>query len=132
MVIEGCAGDLPLGAPDKSSPAIAAAVLPLVHEDRRNRSDRRRRHRVKLPLLARLRPFDPRYGQLEEVQSTLDFTREGLYFTTWLEHYCLGMFVLVVFPDSSAASVRLECLGKIVRLERLADGRLGIAVQFLF
>ena len=121
-----------MSAPDKSSPAIAAVVMPLVHEDRRNRSDRRRRHRVKLPLLARLRPFDPRHGQLEEVQTTLNFTRDGLYFPTWLEHYYLGMFVLVVFPDSSVASVRLECLGKVVRLERLADGRLGVAVQFLF
>ena len=121
-----------MGLTEESSLTATALVLPLLQRERRKRTDRRRRHRIKLSLPACLRPFDPRYACLEEVQTTLNFNRDGLYFTTWLEQYFLGMRVLVTFPYCSEASARLEYLGKVVRMERLADGRLGVAVQFVF
>ncbi len=121
-----------MGVAEKSSLMVAAVVVPLLQKERRSRTERRRRNRVKLSLPARFRPFDPRYGQLEEVQMTVDFTRNGLYFTTWLEHYHPGMRVLVTFPYCSVARVRRDYLGCVVRVERLPDGHLGIAVRFLF
>ncbi len=62
----------------------------------------------------------------------MNLTRNGLYFTTWLEHYHQGMRVLVTFPYCSVACVRREYLGRVVRVERLPDGHLGVAVGFLF
>ncbi len=111
---------------------VTAAVLALPQKERRSHTERRRRHRVKLSLSARFRPFDPRSGRLEEVQTILNFTRNGFYFATWFEHYYPGMRLLVTFPYCSVNPVRREYLGKIVRLERLPDGRLGVAVHFLF
>lgn len=117
---------------ENSSPVTAAVVeLPLDNEPR-SQTERRRRHRVKVALPARVRPFDPRLGHLEEVQHTLNFSRDGLYFGTWAEYYCPGMRVLITFPCCSRARNRREYLGKIVRIERLPDGRRGVAVRFVF
>lgn len=121
-----------MGKGEKSFPTVTATIVPLLQRERRRHNERRRRHRVKLSLPARFRPFDPRYGHVEEVQTVLNFTRNGLYFTTWLEHYYQELRVLVTFPCCSEASARREYLGKVVRVERLPDGRLGVAVHLLF
>lgn len=117
---------------EKASLTVSAVVVPLAKKERGNQTESRRRHRVKLFLPARFRIFHPGYSQLEEVQTTLNFTRKGLYFTTWLEHYRPEMRVLVTFPFCSTASVRREYLGKIVRVDRLSNGQLGVAVEFVF
>jgi hypothetical protein len=107
-------------------------VGPRLGSERRRRDERRQRQRLEVSLPARLRPFNSEYWRLEEVQTTLNFTRNGLYFVTWNEHYSLGMRVLVTLPYRKAGSVHRDYLGQIVRLERLVDGRWGVALQFLF
>jgi len=116
---------------ENSSVTAVMVEVPLDNESR-SQAERRRRHRVKVALPARVRPFDPRLGHLEEVQDTLDFSRDGLYFGTWAEYYSPGMRVLITFPCCSLARNRREYLGKIVRIERLPDGRRGVAVRFMF
>jgi hypothetical protein len=115
-----------------NSSIVTAIVGPRFESVRRRRDERRQRQRLKVSLPARLRPFSPEYWRSEEVQTTLNFTRNGLYFVTWTEHYSLGMRVLVTLPYSSAASAHRDYLGQIVRLERLKDSRWGVALQFLF
>jgi hypothetical protein len=56
-----------------------AVIAPLLEEERRLG----RRVKVSRPLLAR--PSDPQY--IEEVQTTLNASRDGLYFTTRAKHY---------------------------------------------
>jgi hypothetical protein len=121
----------------ESSATITAVIAPFLHEENRRsngrrRRERRQRDRLQISLPARLKPFDPKHIHLEEVQSTLNFNRDGLYFATWAEHYSLGMRVLVSVPFQSASYVRREYLGKVVRLEPLADGRRGVALEFVF
>src|SRR5947209_5315458 len=70
-------------------------------------------------------------GYVEEVRTTLNVSRDGLYFTTSLEHYRVGMLTAVTFPYSPADPVKMEEIGEVVRVERLGDGRTGIAVRFL-
>jgi hypothetical protein len=79
---------------------------------------------------ARIRPSDPR--REEEVRSTLNRSHYGLYFATWTEHYYMGMRLNVTVPYSSAVDLcNSEQVAEIVRIERLTDGRLGIAVRIL-
>jgi len=115
-----------------SKTSVSAVVTPLPGYEPRRRNERRRRERLNVSLPARLRTFDVDFWRTEEVQTTLNFTRNGLYFPTWTEHYALEMRVLVTLPYRSAGSVHREYLGKVVRLERLADGRVGVALQFVF
>jgi PilZ domain len=92
-------------------------------------SERRRNRRVKLSQPARLRPTDSVYA--EEVQITLTVSRDGLYFTTPLKHYHAQMRVRVTFPYHPSDPVATEYLAEVVRVERLNDGRFGVAVRFL-
>lgn len=93
------------------------------------RRELRRNPRAKISKPVRVRPSDPRCQ--EEVQTTLNASRDGVYFTTGAEHYYPGMQVRVVFPYASNDLCNIELLGEVVRIERLADGRRGIAVRIL-
>lgn len=94
--------------------------------------DARRRKRANLNLSARLWPFEPKYRHLQEVRKIKNFTRDGLYFSTHLTHYFIGMKVLVTFPFSDKAPVQNDYLGAVVRLERLSNGMIGVALRFIF
>jgi hypothetical protein len=108
---------------EKAGTPVTAVVAPLPP------SERRRNRRVKLSQPARLRPTDPVYT--EEVQITLTVSRDGLYFTTALKHYHAQMRVRVTFPYHPSDPVATEYLAEVVRVERLNDGRFGVAVRFL-
>jgi hypothetical protein len=97
-----------------------------------SRRDARGRKRAKLSLPALLWPFEPKYRHLKEVRRVRNFTRNGLYFTTELKHYFVGMKVMVTFPFCRQAPTLRDFLGKVVRIENLADGTLGIALRFIF
>src|SRR6267143_2119891 len=97
-----------------SPKTVTAVVTPLRQSERRNRL------RVKFS-----RPV-----RVEEVRTTVNASRDGLYFTTCLEHYHVGMWLMLTFPYAPADPIKKEQIGKVVRLERLADGRVGVAVEF--
>ena len=113
----------------KSPVVVRVFVARLLDIERR--SERRRRERLKISLPARLRPFDSRCVPPEEVQTTLNFNRCGLYFATPNAHYCLGMRLLVTYPYYRKGCQHREYVGEVVRLQHLADGRQGVALQFL-
>jgi len=104
-----------------SSTAQRAIISPLPPKELR------RSRRVKISLPARVRPSDPKYK--EEVRTTLNTSRDGLYFTTWTEHYYVGMRVRATFPYASVDVCNSEYLGEVMRIDRLEDGSLGIAVR---
>ena len=89
----------------------------------------RRSSRDKVPKSVRIRSSDSNND--EEVRTTLNASRDGLYFTTWAEHYYVGMRINMTFPYASVDLPNSEYSGEIVRMERLMDGRVGIAVQIV-
>jgi hypothetical protein len=56
---------------------------------------------------------------------------DGLYFSTCMPHYFMGMRLIVTFPFGDQASAHQRFLGTIVRMEDRKDGNRGIAVRFL-
>src|SRR5258705_10814313 len=97
-----------------------AASTPAKQEQRASRPGK-----VSRPLLAR--PSDPKYK--EEVQVTLNSSRDGLYFRTRLKHYHVGMRVSVILGYTPNDRCNSTSLGKIIRIDRLEDGSFGIAVH---
>jgi len=90
--------------------------------------EHRRSNRNKLCLPVRIRPEDSRID--EEVRTTKNSGRGGLYFTTWRPVYYVGMRVRVTFPyPSAAARINQEVQGEIVRVEMLPDMRWGVALR---
>lgn len=93
--------------------------------------DARRRKRLKVSLPVHLCAFDARFRDIEDVGEVVDFTRDGLYFTTCMPHYFIGMRLVVTFPYGDKVVSHRKFLGSIVRMEDLGDGKSGVAVRFL-
>ena len=107
-----------MSEPEGLQEAVTAVLTPLPGSERRSRL----RIKSAEPAPARSKS---RYGHVEELQTTVNISRGGLYFTTSLEHYYEGMRVMVTSPFPPE-------IGEVVRVEQLADGCLGVAVQFLW
>lgn len=95
----------------------------------RREARRRKRLRVSLPL--HVRPFDARFIDIEDIGEVIDFTQDGLSFTTCMPHYLVGMRVIVTFPFGERISAHRKFLGSVVRLEERSNGHSRVAVRFL-
>ena len=93
--------------------------------------DARRRPRLRVSLPVHVRPFDPRYEDLDDIGQVVDFTRDGLYFKTAMPHYSVGMRLIMTFPYVKKATTRRKFLALIARLEHRESGVQGVAVKFL-
>lgn len=91
--------------------------------------ERRRNRRSKMARPVLVRPRDPNYH--EEAQTTVNISRDGYYFVTAAQHYYLGMPVGVTFPYTPGDPCNAEKSAKVVRIDKLPDGKLGIAVQLI-
>jgi PilZ domain len=94
------------------------------------KGDTRRRKRIQISLPVHLRVFDCRFRNLEDVAMVVDFTRDGLFFTTSMPHYFVGMRLEVTFPYGDKVAAHRKFIGSVVRVEDKGDKR-GIAVRFL-
>jgi len=93
------------------------------------KQERRKAPRVKLPRRVRVHPFDFRLAG--EVCMTANVSRTGLYIETSAEHYYTGMNVSVVRNFQPEERVHREETGTVTRVEKLKDGRWGIAIRIL-
>lgn len=93
--------------------------------------ERRRTRRARVEFAARVRPYNESPIIVEEIRATLNFSRDGLYFTTKHRAYSIGMHVYVTCPYSESQAGSEGDLARIVRVEPQEDGRWGVAVNFL-
>jgi hypothetical protein len=97
-----------------------------------NLQDKRRSRRIRIGQPLRIRATDPRDAQIEETNITKNVAREGIYFVSPIPAYTEGMRLYVTVPHHTPQDPQdREYLGQVVRVERLADGQCGVAVQFL-
>jgi hypothetical protein len=97
----------------------------------KTKKDARRRKRIPAALPIHVRPFDPRFRDKDDVGVVLDFTRDGLYFTTCMPHYFVGMRLEVTFPYGDKVAAHRTSLGLIVRIKDCGNGKHGIGLRFL-
>lgn len=93
--------------------------------------DARRRKRLNVSLPVHLQPFDARLRDIEEVGLVINFTRDGLYFTSSMPHYFVGMRLVVTFPYGDKVEAHRKFLGLVVRMEKIGNGKNGVGVRFL-
>ncbi len=86
--------------------------------------DRRIHDRLKLLKTIHISCLDPTLT--EETATVVDISREGLYLTVRLRHYRIGMEMKVTIP-----SLGFEGVCKVVRIEELPSGNLGIGGHIL-
>lgn len=111
--------------------AVQVTQRPAPANAGKGQKDARKRERLEVHLPLEVRPFDARFIDIRDVGEVIDFTRDGLYFSTCMPHYFVGMRLIVTFPYGEKVSSHKRFLGSIVRMEDRADGTRGIAVRFL-
>ena len=77
----------------------------------------------------RVRPCDPQYP--EEICTTMNVSRSGLYFVTSTDHYCVGMNVIVTLNFGPDDPMHREQIGDVVRMERVDRNKWGVAIRIL-
>ena len=90
--------------------------------------DRRITLRVDQSQTVRIRPAESQYA--EEIRTTLNVSWDGLYFATSVGHYSCGMIVYVTRNFRSNTPANREEKGTVVRVDKLKQGRWGVAVHF--
>jgi hypothetical protein len=76
-----------------------------------------------------VRPCDPLYP--EEVCTTANVSRSGLYFVTPTNHYAVGMNVVVALNFRLDDPIHREQIGDVVRVEELGKDKWGVAIRIL-
>jgi hypothetical protein len=90
----------------------------------------RRSRRAKIARPVRVRPSEPRDEHFEDLPISVNASKEGIYFISRREAYYPGMRVFVTFPFSSRHDpMNCEYVAEVVRVEKLANGRSGVAVH---
>jgi hypothetical protein len=93
-------------------------------------SDKRVSRRAKIARPVRVRPSEPRDDHFEDLPISVNASKEGIYFTTRLKSYYPGMRVFVTFPYSSPHDpMNREYVAQVVRVEKLENGKTGVAVH---
>jgi hypothetical protein len=90
----------------------------------------RRARRAKMSRQVRVRPSEPRDDHFEDLPTSANVSKYGIYFVTRRSSYYKGMRVFVTFPYSSANDpMNCEYLAEVVRIEELPNKKFGIAVD---
>jgi hypothetical protein len=93
-------------------------------------SDNRVSRRAKIAKPVRVRPSEPRDDHFEDLPISVNASKSGIYFTSRLRSYYPGMRVFVTFPYSSAHDpINCEYVAQVVRVEKLENGKSGVAVH---
>lgn len=89
----------------------------------------RRARRAKLARPMRVRPSEPRDDHFEDLPTSVNASRHGIYFVSRVTTYYKGMRVFVTFPYSANDPMNSEYLAEVVRVDALPKDKVGIAVD---
>jgi hypothetical protein len=91
-----------------------------------------RSRRAKMARSLRVRPSEPRDEHFEDLTTSTNASKEGIYFTTRRSNYYPGMRAFVTSPyDSPHDPMNREYVAQVVRVDKLPNGKFGVAVQLL-
>jgi hypothetical protein len=76
-----------------------------------------------------VRPCDPLFP--EEICTTANASRSGLYLVTFTKHYCVGMNVVVALNFGPDDPIHREQIGDVVRIDELDEEKWGVAIRIL-
>jgi hypothetical protein len=101
-------------------------------EGEKQYAEKRRSRRAKIARTLRVRPSDPKDEHFEDLPVSINASREGVLFKTRRATYYPGMRVFVTFPYSSPHDpMNCEYVAQVVRIDKLPNGRFGVAVNLL-
>ena len=95
-------------------------------------AEKRLNRRAKIAKPLRVRPSQPRDEHFEDNATSVNASKDGIYFQTRRENYYKGMRVFVTFPFTSPHDpMNCEYVAEVVRIEKLPNNRFGVALHLL-
>jgi hypothetical protein len=95
-------------------------------------AEKRLNRRAKIAKPLRVRPSEPRDEHFEDNPTSVNASKDGIYFQTRRENYYKGMRVFVTFPFTSPHDpMNCEYVAEVVRIEKLPNDRFGVALHLL-
>jgi hypothetical protein len=85
------------------------------------------RENLSEPVL--VRPCDSQYP--EEICTSTNVSRNGLYLVTSNDYYFVGMNVILTLNFGADDPMHREQIGDVVRVEKLDDEKWGVAIRIL-
>jgi hypothetical protein len=89
----------------------------------------RRSPRVESSQIVHVRPLDPALP--DETCTSLNISQYGLYLETSATHYYSGMEIRLTRDPDAADSANHEERGSVVRVDKLPDGKRGVAIRII-
>ena len=91
---------------------------------------KRASRRTKMARPVRVRPSSPTDEHFEDFPTSINVSKEGIYFSTRRTTYYPGMRVFVTFPFSNIHDpLACEYVAEVVRVDSLPHNKFGIAVH---
>ena len=116
---------------EKAPIAVTPSAAP-TDEAEKKYAEQRRSRRAKIARPVRVRPSEPRDEHFDDIPTSVNASREGIYFVSRKSNYYKGMRVFVTFPyTSSHDPMNCEYVAEVVRVENLPNGKFGVAVHLL-
>lgn len=86
--------------------------------------------RAKLARKLRVRPSDAYEDNFEEIATSINVSKRGIYFQTELPSYRVALRLFVTYPFTSLNDpMKTEWLGEVVRVDNLPGNKHGIAIH---
>ena len=96
------------------------------------RLEHRRNPRAKISRKLRIRPSHADHGDFEDFPQTVNVSKNGLYFSTKLPNYRVGLRLFVIYPFTYKEDpMKSEYLAEVVRVDKLGEKQFGVAVNLI-
>lgn len=94
--------------------------------------ERRKSRRAPIRKPLRVRPSDPRDDHFEDLPTSVNASRNGVYFLTQCENYYKGMRMFITYPYGGPTDpMNCEYLAEVVRVDKVPGGKIGVALHLL-
>ena len=86
--------------------------------------------RAKLARKLRVRPSDAYEDDFEEVATSANVSKRGIYFHTELQSYRVALRLFVTYPFTSMSDpMSTEWIAEVVRVDQLPGNKRGVAIH---
>jgi hypothetical protein len=86
--------------------------------------------RVRMARKLRVRPSDAYEDDFEEVATSANVSKRGIYFHTELQSYRVALRLFVTYPFTSMSDpMSTEWIAEVVRVDQLPGNKRGVAIH---
>jgi hypothetical protein len=86
--------------------------------------------RAKLGRKLRVRPSDGNEDDFEEIATSVNLSKRGIYFHSELQSYRVALRLFVTYPFTSLTDpMKTEWVAEVVRVDELPGNKRGIAIH---